>query len=48
MEHTSSDLKRQMPSVLAWPSWLRVAAVLPTVLLLWLAVAWASAKVAPW
>ena len=35
-------------SVLAWPAWKRVAAVLPPLLLLWLAVAWASAEVAPW
>lgn len=36
------------PSVLAWPAWLRVLAVLPAVLLLWLAVAWAQLEVAPW
>ena len=35
-------------SVLAWPAWLRVLAVLPAVALLWLAVAWASLEVAPW
>jgi len=35
-------------SVLGWPAWLRVLAVLPVLLLLWLAVAWASAEVAPW
>jgi hypothetical protein len=34
--------------VLAWPAWLRVLAVLPAVLLLWLAVAWAQLEVAPW
>ena len=28
-------------SVLAWPAWRRVLAVLPAVLLLWLAVGWA-------
>lgn len=33
---------RHTRSVLAWPAWLRVAAVLPLVLLLWLAVLWAS------
>jgi hypothetical protein len=31
-----------MRSVLAWPAWLRVAAVLPVVLALWLAVLWAN------
>ena len=35
-------------SVLAWPAWLRVLAVLPAVVLLWLAVAWAQVEVAPW
>ncbi len=35
-------------SVLAWPAWLRVLAVLPAVALLWLAVAWAQVEVAPW
>ena len=35
-------------SVLAWPAWLRVLAVLPAVALLWLAVAWASLEAAPW
>lgn len=38
----------RLPSVLAWPAWLRVLAVLPAVLLLWLAVAWAQLEVAPW
>ncbi|MDB5844662.1 MAG: hypothetical protein JWP79_1972 [Polaromonas sp.] len=35
-------------SVLAWPAWLRVLAVLPAVLLLWLAVVWAQLEAAPW
>ena len=35
-------------SVLAWPAWLRVLAVLPAVALLWLAVAWAQLEAAPW
>ncbi|MEO8390235.1 MAG: hypothetical protein ABI893_08145 [Polaromonas sp.] len=35
-------------SLLAWPAWQRVLAVVPTVALLWLAVAWASAEIAPW
>ncbi len=40
--------RSRLPSVLAWPAWLRVLAVLPAVLLLWLAVAWAQLEVAPW
>jgi len=35
-------------SVLAWPAWLRVLAVLPAVALLWLAVVWAHIEAAPW
>jgi hypothetical protein len=35
-------------SVLAWPAWLRVLAVVPAVVLLWLAVNWASLESAPW
>lgn len=35
------------PSVLAWPAWRRAAVVLPALMLLWLAVAWASMDVAP-
>ncbi|PJB43933.1 MAG: hypothetical protein CO105_07455 [Comamonadaceae bacterium CG_4_9_14_3_um_filter_60_33] len=35
-------------SVLAWPAWLRVAAVLPLVLLLWLAVLWANEGAGLW
>ncbi|MHB8949041.1 MAG: hypothetical protein ACYC4S_08260 [Rhodoferax sp.] len=34
---------RQLRSVLAWPAWLRVLAVLPLLLVLWLAVWWANA-----
>ena len=33
-------------SVLAWPAWLRVLAVLPALVLLWLGVAWASLEIA--
>lgn len=40
--------RQRLPSVLAWPGWLRVVAVLPAVLLLWLAVAWAGLEAAPW
>jgi hypothetical protein len=34
-------------SVLAWPAWLRVLAVLPMLSLLWMAVLWATAEVVP-
>ena len=46
--HANSFLKSLPFSVLAWPAWLRVLAVLPAVALLWLAVAWAQLEVAPW
>jgi len=45
---SKNPLKPSIPSVLAWPAWLRVLAVLPAVALLWLAVAWAQLEVAPW
>ncbi|WP_342618527.1 hypothetical protein [Rhodoferax sp. GW822-FHT02A01] len=35
------------PSFLAWPAWLRIAAVAPLLMLLWLAVNWANAPLAP-
>ena len=35
-------------SVLGWPAWLRMLAVLPLVLLLWLGVGWANAGVSAW
>jgi hypothetical protein len=35
-------------SVLAWPAWRRVLAVLPLVLALWLAVWWANSGAIPW
>lgn len=35
-------------SVLAWPAWLRVLAVLPVVIALWLAVGWANTGVVAW
>lgn len=35
-------------SVLAWPAWLRVLAVLPAVGVLWLAVVWANLDTLPW
>ncbi len=34
-------------TVLAWPAWLRVVAVLPVLGLLWLGVAWALVDVVP-
>lgn len=34
-------------SLLAWPAWLRVLAVAPLLVLLWLGVAWASLEAAP-
>lgn len=34
-------------SVLAWPAWLRMLALVPTLVLLWLAVLWASVEAAP-
>ncbi len=36
------------PSLLSWPAWWRVLAVLPVLTLLWLAVAWARLDAAPW
>lgn len=38
---------RHGASVLAWPAWRRVAAVVPALGLLWLAVVWALSDVAP-
>lgn len=37
--------KRTQRSVLAWPAWQRAALVVPVLILLWLAVAWASLDV---
>lgn len=45
---SSRPARHRSSSVLAWPAWLRVLAVLPAVALLWLAVAWAHIEVAPW
>lgn len=44
----SASLRKPALSVLAWPAWLRVVAVLPLVLLLWLAVLWANEGVGLW
>lgn len=35
-------------AVLTWPAWLRVMALLPAIVLLWLAVLWALAGEALW
>ena len=40
--------RRPSASVLAWPAWLRLLAVLPAVALLWMGVAWAQMEAAPW
>ncbi|WP_281178591.1 hypothetical protein [Polaromonas jejuensis] len=42
------DAKPSARSVLAWPAWLRVLAVVPAVALLWLAVSWANLVLMPW
>lgn len=44
---TDTDTPFYARSVLAWPAWLRVLAVLPALLILWLAVLWASVEAAP-
>lgn len=41
--HHVAQRPAQKRSVLAWPAWLRVGAVLPLLLALWLAVGWANA-----
>lgn len=46
-EYPATPLTRHF-NVLAWPAWLRVLAVLPVVILLWLAVWWANAGAALW
>ena len=42
------DRFKNFGSVLGWPAWLRVVAVVPALVLLWLAVAWAQLEAAPW
>lgn len=42
-----SLFEAQRSSVLAWPAWLRVAAVAPLLTLLWLGVWWASLDAVP-
>lgn len=50
MSAKAKFLHQPTRSVLAWPAWRRVLAVLPAVLLLWLAVGWANGLLdgAPW
>lgn len=45
---TPAMMKASQPvnSLLGWPAWQRVLLVLPLLVLLWLAVVWASAEVA--
>jgi hypothetical protein len=46
--HVSGPTLGLSGSVLGWSARKRVLAVLPVLLLLWLAVAWASREVQPW
>jgi len=46
--NATRPIRRPSVSVLAWPAWLRLLAVLPAVALLWLGVAWAQVEAAPW
>jgi hypothetical protein len=41
-----AKLKRN--SVLNWPAWQRMLAVLPALILLWLAVLWTGLEATPW
>ena len=43
-----ADRLQPVASLLGWPAWLRLLAVLPVVALLWLAVTWAQLDAAPW
>ncbi len=40
--------KRSSSSILAWPAWLRLLAVVPVLLLLGGAVVWANVDAVPW
>jgi len=40
----AAKARRLRASVLSWPAWLRVLAVLPVCAILWLGVAWALAE----
>jgi hypothetical protein len=46
MQRLNFKTPHAAPSPLAWPAGLRVLAVLPVLVLLWLAVWWASLQVA--
>ena len=46
--HLSASTPGLRSSVLGWPAWQRLLLVLPVLLLLWLAVLWASGEVQPW
>ena len=48
MSSPSHFFSTPVRSVLAWPAWLRVLVMLPAVVLLWLAVAWANLDATPW
>ncbi|WP_168920679.1 hypothetical protein [Polaromonas vacuolata] len=46
--HAVKKTKARRNSVLNWPAWQRMLAVLPALLLLWLAVLWTGLEAAPW
>jgi hypothetical protein len=46
--HSVKKVKARRNSVLNWPAWLRMLAVLPALILLWLAVLWTGLEAAPW
>lgn len=46
--HSHTLKPNDFVTVLGWPAWLRVLTVLPVLVLLWLAVLWASEVVTPW
>ena len=50
LHHPSAPTRARSryPSLLAWPAWLRVLAILPAVALLWVGVSWALIPAAPW
>jgi hypothetical protein len=48
MQRPHSPRRSRPISTLSWAAWQRVLAVLPAIALLWLAVAWANAEIAPW
>jgi hypothetical protein len=46
--HGHASESGKLGTLLGWPAWLRVVAVLPVVVALWLAVIWAGEVIAPW